>query len=186
MDTILIYLQLGFEHILPLGFDHVLFILCLFFSAVNLKSILWQSAAFTLAHSISLALVMLEFIPTSSTLVEPMITISIVFAAVANIATDKLIKTRILLVLLFGLIHGLGFARALNDMGLKERQFFKSLISFNIGVEFGQLTVILAAWLLIGKWLHKKIWYRRRIVIPISTTIAVIAVYWTIERIYWG
>ena len=186
MDTILIYLQLGFQHILPWGFDHVLFILCLFFSGDNLKSILWQSTAFTLAHSISLALAMLQFVPVSSALVEPMIAISIVFASVANICTDKLIKTRILLVFLFGLIHGLGFAGVLNELGLTEGQFFNSLISFNIGVEFGQLTVILAAWFLIGKWFHKKTWYRRRIVIPVSTTIAVIAVYWTIERIYWG
>ena len=130
MDTILIYLQLGFEHILPLGFDHVLFILCLFFSGDNLKSILWQSTAFTLAHSISLALAMLQFVPVSSALVEPMIAISIVFASVANICTDKLIKTRILLVFFIRINSRIRICGSFKRTGIDRRAIFQIINQF--------------------------------------------------------
>jgi hypothetical protein len=82
------------------------------------------------------------------------------FVAVENIISDKLRPSRIIIVFAFGLIHGLGFASVLGDLGLPENQFFSSLILFNIGVELGQIAVIIAAWLLICKWLKDKPWYR--------------------------
>ena len=87
------------------------------------------------------------------------------------------------MVFLFGLIHGMGFAGALGQLGLPPHAFLLSLILFNAGVEMGQITVILVAWFLFAKWYGDKPWYRNCLVIPASVLIAFIAAYWTIQRI---
>jgi len=179
-----VYLKLGFTHIIPLGFDHILFVLSIFLLNPKLKSVLWQATAFTIAHTITLGLVMYQIITPPAYIIEPVIALSIMFVAIENIITDKLKPTRIVIVFFFGLIHGMGFASALTELGLPENQFFSSLITFNVGVELGQITVILAAWFLIGKWFSKKVWYRQRVVVPISVIIALIGLYWTIERTF--
>ncbi|MES2590961.1 MAG: HupE/UreJ family protein [Bacteroidota bacterium] len=185
-DVALIYLKLGFEHIVPLGLDHILFVLCLFFLNHKLKTIIWQATAFTVAHSITLGLAMYGVISPPTYIVEPVIALSIMFIAVENIISDQLKPSRLFVVFAFGLIHGMGFASVLTELGLPQNQFLTSLITFNVGVELGQLTVILFAWFLIGAWFHKKAWYRQRIVIPISAVIAVIALYWTVERTFFA
>lgn len=184
-DVALLYLKLGFTHILPLGADHILFVLCIFLLNPKLKPVIVQATAFTIAHSITLGLAMYGLLSPPTHIVEPVIALSIFFVAVENSITDKLRPTRIAIVFFFGLIHGLGFAGALNELGLPKNQFFTSLITFNIGVELGQITVILLAWILIGKWFGQKAWYRNRIVIPISVLIAIIALYWTIQRTFY-
>lgn len=183
-DIGLIYLKLGFTHIIPLGLDHILFVLCLFFLNDNLKTIIWQATAFTVAHSITLGLAMYNVISSPTHIVEPVIALSIMFVAFENIISDTLRPTRIVIVFIFGLIHGMGFASVLTELGLPSNRFVTALLTFNLGVELGQIAVILAAWLLVGKWFHKKRWYRKRIVIPISAVIAAIALYWTIERTF--
>ena len=183
-DVAFIYLQLGFTHIIPLGLDHILFVLSLFLLNTKLKSIIWQATAFTVAHSITLGLAMYGVISTPSYIVEPIIALSIMFVALENIITDKLRPTRVLIVFAFGLIHGLGFAGVLTELGLPQKQFVNALITFNLGVELGQLSIILAAWFLFGKWFNKKPWYRKVIVIPLSSIIAIIALYWTIQRTF--
>ena len=183
-DVFYSYLQLGFTHIIPLGFDHILFILSLFLLSPKLKIIIWQATAFTVAHSITLGLAMYGKVSSPPHIIEPIIALSIFFVAIENIITDKLKPTRILVVFAFGLIHGLGFAGVLNDLGLPKKEFFNALISFNVGVELGQLTIILLAWYLFAKWFNQKPWYRKRIVIPISLVIAAVALYWTIERVF--
>ncbi|MFL5751861.1 MAG: HupE/UreJ family protein [Bacteroidia bacterium] len=183
-DVALIYLKLGFTHIIPLGFDHILFILSLFFLNPKLKPLIWQATAFTVAHTITLGLAMYGWISPPAHIIEPIIALSIMFVAIENIITDKLKATRIILVFAFGLIHGMGFASALAELGLPKNQFFTSLITFNVGVELGQLSIILLAWFLIGKWFSEKQWYRKRIVFPVSAVIAFIALYWTIERTF--
>lgn len=185
-DVALIYLKLGFDHIIPLGLDHILFVLSLFFLNHKLKTIIWQATAFTVAHSITLGLAMYQIISPPVYIVEPVIALSIMFIAVENIISDKLKPSRLLVVFAFGLIHGMGFASVLTDLGLPQNQFLSSLLAFNVGVELGQITVILMAWFFIGKWFHQKVWYRQRIVIPISAVIAVIALYWTIERTFFA
>ena len=181
-----LYLKLGYTHILPLGLDHILFVLCLFFLSPKLKTVLWQSLAFTIAHSITLGLCIFGVISPPSHIIEPIIALSIVFVAVENMIVSELKPTRMFLVAAFGLIHGMGFASVLKDLGMPEDKFATSLITFNVGVELGQITVILIAWLLVGKWFSKKPWYKKRIVIPISAVIAAIALYWTIERTFFG
>jgi len=183
-DIFRVYLQLGFTHIIPLGFDHILFILSLFLLSPKLKTIIWQATAFTIAHSITLGLAMYDIVKAPSHIIEPIIALSIMFVAVENIITDKLKPTRIIIVFAFGLIHGLGFAGVLKDLGLPQREFINALISFNVGVELGQITIILGAWWLFGKWFNQKPWYRQRIVNPLSLLIAIIALYWTIERAF--
>lgn len=179
-----IYLRLGFTHILPLGIDHILFVLCIFLLNPKLKSVIWQATAFTLAHSITLGLAMYGIISAPAHIVEPVIALSIFFVAVENMLTDKLKPSRIAIIFLFGLIHGLGFAGALTNLGLPQKQFVMGLITFNVGVELGQITVILIAWLLVGMWFAKKPWYKARVVMPASALIALIALYWTIERTF--
>lgn len=183
-DIFWVYLQLGFTHIIPLGLDHILFILSLFLLSPKLKTILWQATAFTVAHSITLGLAMYNVLPSPPHIVEPIIALSIAFVAIENIISDKLRPSRIIIVFAFGLIHGLGFAGVLKDLGLPAREYMNALISFNLGVELGQVSIILAAWFLFAKWFNQKPWYRQRIVNPLSALIAIIALYWTIERAF--
>jgi len=184
-ETALLYLKLGYQHILPLGLDHILFVLSLFLLSPKLKPIILQSTAFTLAHTITLGLAMYDVITPVAKIVEPLISISIMLVAFENILSPKLKPTRIGVVFLFGLVHGLGFASSLSQMGLPQHAYLSSLVLFNLGVEVGQLTIILFAFLLVGKWLGQKQFYRNVIVIPASLLIIIIAGYWTVERIFY-
>ena len=178
------YLPLGISHIVPNGFDHILFItgLCLLNSKV--KTLLWQATAFTVAHSITLALSMKNIIVAPPAIVEPIIALSILFIAVENLLTSELKPWRIALVFGFGLIHGLGFASALNEIGLPRNNFFTSILAFNAGVEIGQICVIMSVFMLLILPFGKKPWYKSRIVYPLSLLIGMIALYWTIQRVF--
>lgn len=181
-DTAVLYLEQGYKHILPLGFDHILFILSLFLLSAKLKPVLWQSLAFTVAHSVTLGLAIHGVVNVSAAIVEPLIALSIMYVALENVFVKRLRPSRIGIVFLFGLVHGLGFASALNNLGLPQNSFFSSLVMFNVGVELGQLTVILIAFFLVGKWFGKKPYYHKYIVIPLSLLIAAIALFWVIQR----
>ncbi len=183
-DAAWIYLILGFRHILPLGFDHILFVLGLFLLSPKLKPILTQSIAFTIAHSVTLGLAMYKVVTPPTRIIEVLIALSIIYVATENIISPKLKPSRIGIVFLFGLVHGLGFASALSEMGLPKNAYLTSLITFNIGVELGQVTVILTAWLLLAKWFAHKPYYRSRVVIPLSCIIIAIAACWTVQRIF--
>ena len=183
-DVVGFYLSLGFQHIIPYGIDHILFVLCLFLLEPKLKSVILQASCFTVAHTVTLILSMSGSITPSAGIIEPIIALSIVFVALENILIGELKPSRYIIVFAFGLIHGMGFASALNEIGLPRNAFFTSLISFNIGVELGQVAVIAVAYLLVGIWFSKQVWYRQRVVYPMSIAIALIASYWTIERIF--
>jgi hypothetical protein len=143
------YIPVGFEHIVPLGLDHILFVLGLFFLSTHLAPLLWQVSAFTLAHTVTLALGALGWVNVPGSIVEPLIAASIVFVAVENITSKGLSKWRPFVVFGFGLLHGLGFASVLGEFGLPENQFIPALIGFNVGVEMGQLFVIALAFVLV-------------------------------------
>jgi uncharacterized membrane protein len=177
------YLKLGFQHILPEGLDHILFIIGLCLITTRIKTMLWQATAFTVAHTITLALTMKNVIVAPSALVEPIIALSIMFVAVENILIAEVKPWRIAVVFLFGLIHGMGFANSLNEIGLPPDKFYTSIIAFNAGVEIGQIAVIAAVFGLLIVPLRNKSWYKKRIVVPLSLLIALIALYWTIERL---
>lgn len=185
-QIIALYLKLGFTHILPRGLDHVLFVLGIFLLCVRLRPVLWQVSAFTLAHTITLALTIYGVVSLPARIVEPLIALSIVYVAVENVFTAKLHAWRPLVVFCFGLLHGMGFAGVLSEIGLPRSEFVPALLSFNAGVEGGQLMVILVAFLLIGAPFRDKPWYRRRIVIPGSLLIAAVGLYWTVTRLAAG
>lgn len=182
-DIGLAYLKLGFEHIIPKGVDHILFVLSIFLLTPRLGKVIWQATAFTVAHSITLGLAMYGVIKAPSDIVEPVIALSIVLVALENVVTSQLHPWRIIIIFIFGLVHGMGFASVLIGLGLPQKEFATALLTFNLGVEFGQVTVILIAYFLFGKWFGDKPWYRNRIVIPLSILIACIALYWTLERV---
>ena len=181
--TVLNYIVLGFEHILPKGVDHILFILGLFLFSTALKPLLWQITMFTVAHTITLGLAMKGIINLPAFIVEPLIALSIAYIGIENIFAKRLNNSRLALVFGFGLLHGLGFASVLSDFGMPDYAFGTALISFNIGVELGQLTIILSAFLLVGLWFGKKPWYKTRITFPLSLIISIIALYWFVERL---
>ena len=178
------YIVVGFEHIVPKGLDHILFVLGLFFFSLQLRPILFQVTAFTLAHTITLALASLEIISVPASVVEPLIALSIVYVGFENVLGFGSLRSRTALVFAFGLLHGLGFASVLGDVGIDPTRFITALVGFNIGVEFGQLAVIFAAFLLVGYWFGRKGWYRARIAVPASLFIALIGAWWSVERVF--
>ena len=182
-QTFLNYIPTGFEHIVPLGMDHILFVLGLFFFSMHMRPLLWQVSAFTLAHTITLALAALGYVTVPGSIVEPLIAASIAFVAFENItAKGQLSPFRPIVIFAFGLLHGLGFASVLQEYGLPEDGFIAALIGFNIGVEVGQLFVIAIAYGLVGFWFGHKPWYRSVIAIPASIAIGLMGVWWVIER----
>jgi HupE / UreJ protein len=182
-DVAYLYIKLGYQHILPLGLDHILFVLSLFLLNPKLKSILWQATAFTVAHTVTLGLSMYNVIKPPANIVEPLIALSIMYVALENIFSPKLKASRIGVVFLFGLVHGMGFASALGELGLPQNSYLTSLLLFNLGVELGQISVIIAAWFLLAKWFGNKPYYRKAIVIPLSVLISLVAAYWVVERV---
>lgn len=141
-ETFARYIPIGFDHIVPKGLDHILFVLGLFFLSARMRPLLTQVSLFTLAHTITLALAALGIVVIPGSIVEPLIAASIVYVAVENIFMSHLSRWRPYIVFGFGLLHGLGFASVLAEFGLPENTFVPALIGFNVGVEVGQLAVI--------------------------------------------
>jgi hydrogenase/urease accessory protein HupE len=177
------YLVLGFEHILPKGLDHILFVLGIFLLSPAWRSVLWQVTTFTIAHSITLGLTIYGIVSLSPAIVEPLIALSITYVAIENLFTSTLKPWRIALVFAFGLLHGMGFAGVLGELGLPRSEFFTALVTFNLGVEAGQLAVIALALLAVGWWRRGEAGrYRRWVVVPASVLIAICGAWWTVTR----
>ncbi len=198
-QALISYIPVGFDHILPQGLDHILFVLGLFLLSTRWGPLLWQVTAFTLAHTVTLALGATGLVSIPGSIVEPLIAASIVYVAVENIFMRGLSKWRPLIVFGFGLLHGLGFASVLGEFGLPDGQFIPALIGFNVGVELGQLTVIALAALLI--WLSVRATevakidgeegavrsypvMFRAVSVTGSLLIAIIGAWWVIERVF--
>ena len=171
----------GIRHIVPLGLDHILFIMTVFLIAGTLRRVIVFSLLFTLAHSITLALTVLGVIVPDSSLIEAIIALSIVVLAVDAIHRFIPNVWQGTIIFGFGLFHGMGFASVLTDLGLPENAEISALIGFNIGVEIGQLGVVLtmalATW-----WFFKEAKRKEITTIAIALAIAAIATYWLIER----
>ena len=182
VSTAFIYIYQGFIHIIPKGLDHILFVLALFLLTAKFSTLLWQVSAFTLAHTITLSLGIFGFVNISASIVEPLIALSIAYVAIENIYANKLKKWRIVIIFIFGLLHGLGFASVLLELGLAPSQYVVSLIAFNVGVEIAQITVLLLALVCLYRF-QQKSWYRQRIIQPLSMVIAGVGLYWFIERV---
>ena len=184
------YVVIGFEHILPRGVDHILFILGIFLLGTRMRPLLWQVTMFTLAHTLTLGLSMAGYVALPARVVEPLIALSIAYIGLENIYATRggysgngLSRFRLPLVFGFGLLHGLGFADALRAFGMPTQDFLSALIAFNVGVELGQLVVISAAFVFVGLGFGNRPWYRNRIIVPGSLLIGFMGVYWAVERI---
>ncbi|MGQ7843044.1 HupE/UreJ family protein [Granulosicoccus sp. 3-233] len=182
------YIVIGFEHIIPKGLDHILFVIGLFLLAPKLRPIVWQVSMFTIAHTVTLALGITGIITLPASIVEPLIALSITAVCAENLFAGRsgqarLSSTRLVMVFAFGLLHGLGFAGVLSDIGLSSGHFASSLLAFNIGVELGQLSVVLLCFALVGWRFGKRPWYRQRITLPASLIIGAIGLYWFLQRV---
>lgn len=176
------YVTLGYEHILPRGLDHILFVIGLFLLSARVRPVLAQVTTFTVAHSMTLGLSLYGFVSLPSRVVEPLIALSIAYVAVENLRTRELTPARIALVFLFGLLHGMGFAGVLTNLQLPRSDFAVALLGFNTGVELGQISVIAGVALVVGWWRGRS-WYYSRIVVPASLVIATVGAYWTVVRL---
>ena len=182
MQVAVQYLGLGYTHILPKGLDHILFVLGLFLLSTRWRPLLLQVTAFTVAHTITLALTIYGVFSLPPSVVEPLIALSIAYVAVENLLTAELKPGRVVLVFAFGLLHGMGFAGVLADLGLPRGDLATALVTFNAGVEAGQLSVIAAAFAAVAA-VRDRPWYRGRVVVPLSLGIAGVGLFWTVERV---
>ncbi len=187
-STASLYVTIGVRHILPDGQDHILFVLALFLSSTRLRALVIQISTFTVAHTASLGLAAAGVISPSTGIVEPLIAATIAWVAIENLFLPDMPKWRPVTVFMFGLIHGLGFAGFFGELGLPPGQFWSALIGFNVGVEIGQLSVIVSAFVLglwLRKWLdarNKTALYQRYVVIPGSALIGVTGLWWAVSR----
>ena len=190
MATAWLYVGIGVGHILPGGLDHILFVLALFLTSTRLRALVLQVTMFTLAHSLTLGMAAAGWISLNSAWVEALIAATIAFVAIENLFVKRLPSWRLPVVFLFGLLHGLGFAGFFGELGLPENQFLAGLVGFNIGVEIGQIGVVLVA-LVIAMQLRRLFeaqglpdtTYRRFVVLPSTLVIAAIGSFWTFERL---
>ena len=179
---IYIFIKAGFEHIIPQGLDHILFVLGLFFSSLKFRSLIIQVTAFTLAHSITLALAAVGVVKLQLSLVEPLIFLSIVWVAIENTMFKQTTKWRPLVIFGFGLLHGLGFAALLTQYGLPKDNFISLLLAFNVGVELGQLAVLIIAFILV-RAIFRKSQNKNQLKIPASIIIGLIGLYWFVDSL---
>ena len=173
---------MGVEHILS-GADHLLFVIGLLFLVGFNRRLVWTISAFTAAHSITLACSALGWLELRSLPVEASIALSIVLVAGEALHQQQTLARRwpALLAFLFGLVHGLGFAGALKEIGLPENHLLPALLTFNVGVEIGQLLTVTSAWLL---WRAASRWPQVVLARPaVLYGIGSIAAYWSWLRI---
>lgn len=182
LQTAWTYFGVGYQHILPRGLDHILFVFGLFLFSRGLAPLLAQVTAFTIAHSITLALAVYGVVRWPSSVVEPLIALSIVYVGVENVLAQRLTSSRLAIVFAFGLMHGMGFAGVLRDLGLPRQEMVTGLLAFNVGVETGQLSVVALAALCVWWW-RERAWYHRRVVVPASLGIALVGAYWMATRL---
>lgn len=173
----------GFKHVLPLGLDHILFIFALFFLNSTLKSSVVQASMFTLAHSITLILTGLGYLVPSLSIIEPLIAFSIFIMAAQNILFKEINHSRLALIFLFGLIHGLGFANAFLSLQIPAKLLLNALLAFNVGVELAQIFIVFALYYFIAKWFREKKWYKIYFVKTVSVSIGIIALIFTFQRL---
>ncbi len=184
-DNIIDFLKLGVHHILS-GADHILFVLSLLLVFVSWKEILKLTGTFTIAHSITLILAGTGILTLSSQIVEPFIAFSIAYVAITTVffKGKKFVgdaRAKVAMVFFFGLFHGLGFAGLLQEIEIPQDKFITSLLSFNLGIEAGQVFIVLLAFPFIYFFRNKQ-WYSVLIKI-LAIVIAILGIVWGIQRI---
>ena len=158
----------------------------MFMLSVHLKPVFWQITAFTVAHSVTLTLAVLDVWSVSPIVVEPSIALSIMYIGLENLFAEQVSARRFTVTFVFELLHGLGFAGVLGETRLTDDGRFTPLIVFKLGVEVEQLAVIGTA-LAVGFYrLRDNFWYRKRVLWPIARLIGLVGLYWLVERIMSG
>ncbi|MFD2034346.1 HupE/UreJ family protein [Belliella marina] len=193
MSQFQLYFELGYKHILDIkGFDHILFVvaLCAIYLARDWKKILILVTAFTIGHSITLALATLNIVKVNSNLIEFLIPVTIAITAFANIIKPKPSNSRgiqlnYIFAIFFGLIHGLGFSNYLRSLLGREASIFQPLLAFNIGLEVGQLAIVaiflIASSLIVGLiGVNRKEW-----TIAISAIVLGMSIMMMIDTKFW-
>jgi hypothetical protein len=165
------YLALGFSHILPYGADHILFILGLFFLTKEPGPLLVQMTLFTLAHSLTLGISLYGVVDLPSRVVEVAIALSIAFIAIENLFASKLHRWRPAVV----------FAHTFAERSIPPQDFLPALLSFNLGIELGQIAVVALAFAAVSLWWKRDV-YQKRIARPASALIALCGLFWAVER----
>ncbi len=172
------FFAFGLEHIVT-GYDHLLFLLGLLIVSRGLKNLVIIVTSFTVAHSITLAMATLGLVHPVGWIVESAIALSILYVGVENILVKE-VKYRWRLTFAFGLIHGFGFAGLLQGMDLENAGLILSLFSFNLGVEVGQIAIVVLAWPMLNSIARTK--YKRTIVNGVSGVISIFGLIWFIQR----
>ena len=179
------YIHSGIIHIVPAGLDHILFVVGLLAYGLSGRGLVFQVSLFTVAHTITLAAASLGWITIPGSIVEPLIALSIAWIGVENIIRKpgRLAASRSAIVFAFGLLHGLGFASVLADFGLPQSAFIVGLLSFNVGVEIGQLIIVVPVFFLLKSLRLTNMQFRRGFQIPVSAVISAIGLFWFLERV---
>ena len=191
-QTLWLYLVIGVQHILPAGADHILFVVALALSTRRLRSLVVQVSAFTVAHTVTLGLAAAGVIAPPASLVEPLIAATIALVGLETLVFREPPRWRPLLVFIFGLIHGMGFAGFFGTLGLPPGQFVTALVGFNIGVEIGQIAVVLVTVSLamsvqaLLASAGREALLRRVFTLPAAFAISAIGVWWFFERLTAG
>lgn len=176
----LTFFREGVRHIFS-GIDHILFVLSLLLVTRRWRDLAIVVTGFTVAHSITLALGALELVTVSSRIVEPVIAASIVYVAIENVISKKP-RARLVVTFIFGLVHGFGFSASLRELGLMGRDLVPALLGFNVGVEVGQLLIVLPLFPAL-LWLQKKKRVFRPALVAVSSVVAVVGAWWFVERL---
>lgn len=174
-------LQQGFLHVLPYGLDHMLFVLGLFLLRRRWRPLVWQSLAFTCAHTLTLGLAAAGILAPRSEWIEPLIALSIASLAIENLFHARLSPWRLPLVFAFGLVHGMGFATALASVLVPGDGFLSRLVATNLGVEVAQIAILSSAWLVTARWssgTHYKVVRKWA-----NLSLAVTALWWFADRL---
>jgi len=174
---------IGFDHVIPLGWDHILFIVGMALSSLLWRRLLLLVTTFTVAHTITLGLAMVGVVEISAQIIEPLIAFSIAYVAIENLLTHQSIRRKSIVVFFFGLIHGLGFATMLREFEMTPDSFLMTLIGFNVGVELAQVVIVFGVVSVLLVLRALKLNYRQLMVIPISIIISIIGIWWGIERL---
>lgn len=185
-DNMFDFMRLGVGHILA-GADHILFVLSLLLVFVSVREILKLTITFTIAHSLTLILAGTSVLVLSPKVVEPIIALSITFVALTSVfcRDNKYlsgIRAKLTMVFVFGLFHGLGFAGLLEEIHVPREKLVSSLLAFNIGIEIGQILIVLIAlpFILYAK---DKPWYGTLIKI-VAVLIAILGIFWAVQRVF--
>jgi len=174
------FFTLGVKHILT-GWDHLLFLAALLIGVTSMWRVLAIVTAFTAAHSVTLALAVLQVVEVPAAIIEPMIAASIVWVALENLLVSRATARRWLVSFAFGLVHGFGFAGALVDIGLSGWPLARALIGFNLGVEAGQAVAVVVCAPLFA-WLGRRPQARRN-ANALSVALALAGTAWIVERV---